>query len=146
MFKTILVALDGSKHADNALGVAIDLACKYDAELMLYHAIVAHTMRAQYESRVGDVARNVYKEIGAEIAGEVLDAAETRAREAGAARVRKISAEGNPAQGIIETASREGADLIVMGSRGLTGFHGFVVGSVAQKVITLADCPVIVAK
>lgn len=146
MFKTILVALDGSKHAENALGVAIDLACKYDAELMLYHSIVAHTMRAEYESRVADVAKNVYKEIGAEIAGEVLDAAETRAREAGAARVRKVVTESNPAQGVIETANREGADAIVMGSRGLTGFHGFVLGSVAQKVTALADCPVIVVK
>ena len=54
--------------------------------------------------------------------------------------------EGEPATAIVEFAARGNFDLIVMGARGLSNLQGMLLGSVSQKVLTLAKCPVLVVK
>jgi nucleotide-binding universal stress UspA family protein len=53
---------------------------------------------------------------------------------------------GRPADAIIETAQEKNADLIVLGSHGRTGVERLLMGSVAERVIVLASCPVLVVK
>ena len=53
---------------------------------------------------------------------------------------------GSPAETIVETAEDEGYDLIVMGSRGLGRFEGFLMGSVSQYVLQHVHCPVLVVR
>jgi nucleotide-binding universal stress UspA family protein len=50
---------------------------------------------------------------------------------------------GNPSQQIVETAKKESADIIVIATHGMTGWRRFIFGSVAEKVVRLAECPVL---
>ena len=61
-------------------------------------------------------------------------------------KVSKILLEGRPADKIIETAKKGNIDMIVMGSRGLGGIIGFILGSVSDRVADRATCPVLIVK
>ena len=61
-------------------------------------------------------------------------------------RVKAITTVGVPSDEIVQTAAKESADLIVMGTHGWTGFKHILLGSVAEKVLRAADCPVLVVK
>jgi nucleotide-binding universal stress UspA family protein len=145
MYETILVALDGSAHSDKALSRAIELAEKYQAELLLFHAAVMPPV-PEYQGRAKRVAKGMYHDIGTELGNELLDAAEAKAREAGRTAIRRRLAFGNPAREIIKAVEEEKVGLTVTGTRGVAGFSQFVLGSVVQKVAALADCHVLVVK
>lgn len=141
----ILVALDGSGQPDKALVRAIDLAEKYKSELLLFHAAIVQPV-PEIQGRAKAVAKEMYQKISAELGNEILDGAEARAREAGLTSVRKKLVFGNPAKEIIDTVARENVGLVVTGTRGLSGFNQYVLGSVVQKVAALAKCHVLVVK
>lgn len=146
VFRKILVAVDGSSHADRALDAAIELAQRCGAELLLFHAIELSPMRVDLEGLVDEAARQAYRRVGEELADKVLEAAEQRVRAAGLDRARRIVQAGNAAVAIDETARAQDVDLIVVGTRGLTGLHGLALGSVAHKVTSMAPCPVMVVR
>jgi nucleotide-binding universal stress UspA family protein len=62
------------------------------------------------------------------------------------AKVERVAAEGDPAEKILEHAKKSKADLIVVGTRGLTRIGEFVLGSVSHKVVHLAKCPCLTVK
>jgi nucleotide-binding universal stress UspA family protein len=146
VFDKILVALDGSAHADKALDTAIALAQRCDAELILFHAVAPHGLRGDYEAMVAKTAREVFRNVAHELADDLLSSAEERIRAAGLHKVERLSVEGDPAKTLVESAKQSGADLIVMGTRGLTGLQGMAMGSVAHKVTNAAPCPVMIIK
>jgi nucleotide-binding universal stress UspA family protein len=146
MFDKILVGLDGSQNSAPALETAIGLAQRCQARLVLFHAIDVHPARAHLEHFVEEAARAVYQRAGQEIAGNILDDAERRAREAGLAQVERVVEEGSAARTIVDYAKRNGVELIVIGTRGLMGLHGLALGSVAQQVTATAHCPVMVVR
>jgi nucleotide-binding universal stress UspA family protein len=146
VFSKIMVALDGSGHAERALEMAISLAQRCDAELVLFHAIDTHPMRSNYNAMVAKAAREVYSKVGQEIADDLLGQGRAKAEGAGLTRVHTHSAEGNPAAVLIEEVKRAGIDMLVIGTRGLTGLHEIAVGSVAHKLTVAAPCPVLVVK
>ncbi len=141
MFKSILVPVDGSDHALRALDVACDLAQKYGATLRLVHA---------YPPIFTDSTMG-----GAGI--EPLIARRTEAGEAVLARAREhvrdcvldITTElreAPDAEAILEEADAHHCDLIVMGTRGLGRLTGLLLGSVSQKVVQHAKCPVLLVR
>ncbi|MCP4330516.1 MAG: universal stress protein [Alphaproteobacteria bacterium] len=174
MFKTILAATDGSDHADKAVGLASDLAAKYDAKLILLHVLLSGDRADQLRhwaeienivpARSGSIATALAEipmakapapgdgteflaQRASEQVGEHLTKACARlAREKGAKTVETVVAEGDPAKCILETAKKEGADLIVLGSRGLGDLKGLLLGSVSHKVSHLADCTCITVR
>jgi len=145
MFRRILVAVDGSDHASRALEVALELAARCEAQLVLFHAVELHPMRADLERMVDEAARQIYERVGLELAEAVLDRAEEKVRAAGLQAERR-TATGSAAQAIVDAAERGKVDLIVVGTRGLTGVHGLALGSVAHKVTSMAGCPVMVVR
>lgn len=145
-FRNILVAVDGSSHGERALAAALDLARRCNATLLLFHAIELGPMRADLDGMVDEAAREVYRRVGAELADNVLDGAEQQARSAGLEQVQRLAQPGNAAAAIVEAAQTKGADLIIVGTRGLTGLHGLALGSVAHKVTSMAHCPVLVVR
>ncbi len=145
MYEIILVALDGSNHAEKALIRAIDLAEKYQSELLLFHAAIVQPV-PEIQGRAKTVAKEMYQKISAELGDEILDAAEAKAREAGLTSIRRKLVFGNPAKEIIDTVAKENVGLVVTGTRGMSGFNQFVLGSVVQKVAALAKCHVLVVK
>ena len=145
-FRKILVAVDGSSHAERALTAAIELARRFDATLVLFHAVELSPMRADLDGLVDEAARQVYRRVGEELAGKILDAAEQRARAGGIAPIERIAGDGDAAATIVDAARAGDVGLIVVGTRGLTGLHGLALGSVAHKVTSMAHCPVMVVR
>jgi nucleotide-binding universal stress UspA family protein len=147
MFKTVLVAVDGSEHATKALDIASDLAQRYGARLIIlsvyrHHSALedTHTLvRGSDEVEAPDVTLGRF-------AREMVDTALARARVNGAPEVEGLVRRGPPARTIVQIAKERAAEAIVMGSRGLGDVGGFLLGSVSHKVSSLAECTCITVK
>ncbi len=181
MFKSVVVATDGSTHSSRAVAVAADLAAKYEAELAIVHVLghgpiapeMAHMAEAEHmvESRAGAGARRVagsrsvedftgnlavarntgeseaYRyQIRQAIGEQLTSRARQVAREAGVKAARTYIDEGGAAERVLERAKEVNADLIVLGSRGLSEFKGLLLGSVSHKVCQLANCTCVTVK
>ena len=133
----IVVGIDASDPSLDALRWALDEARLRGAELELVHAfprpeMVGMTMIVTLPS--DDELRAASE--------QVLESALERVGGAGDVRVTHRVGTGGPASVLVEAA--EGADLLVVGARGLGGFKGLLLGSVTQQVIAHAPCPVVV--
>jgi nucleotide-binding universal stress UspA family protein len=144
MFKKILLPTDGSDTAQRAALVAIDLAGRYGATLEIVSVI--DPLPFVYFPDGGAEAMAYYLEAAETAAKGGLDGAEAAAKAAGVACSCHILREHGPAQAITEHALSSGCELIVMGSHGRRGLDAVILGSVAQKVLTLAKLPVLVVK
>lgn len=148
MNEKILVPLDGSKHAFKALDYACDLAEKYGSTLVLLHVVTSRELPEavrQYVEveHIEEPPGYVYEQMVAE---NVLGDGERRAQKRGLKTVRKLVEHGDPTEVIMHVAKNEGCDAVVMGTRGLSGIRGLMVGSVAHKVSHLAPCTVITVR
>ena len=145
MNKHILVPLDGSDCALKALEIAADLAEKYGSTLIVLHVVPSNEVPrglrewAKTEQYL-DPPEAIYEQA---IADHILEAAETRLSGKKVGPIKRATENGDAAKKILEVAKREGADLIVLGTRGLSDFQGLVFGSVAHKVSHAATCTVI---
>ena len=140
--KTILVATDFSGPAQHAVDYAADLAQHFEAELILFHAYNIEIPIASPAMSGGYVLPDGFFE---EISKQARLQVESASKELIA---RGVSATGiardEPAAlAIIGEAKRREADLIVMGTRGLTGLKHVALGSIADKVVRMASCPVL---
>ena len=176
MLKTILVAADGSDHADKAVDWAIELAVKHDARLVLLYvaphrevppelrrmAEVEHIVEpGGVEARpLGDPLYPAGSAVGPgleetmvssariyrEVGERLLDGARFRAEQRGVKAIETVVAHGDPAHQIIHGAKGHAAELIVMGRRGHGDLQGLLLGSVSHKVCQLADCACLTVK
>jgi nucleotide-binding universal stress UspA family protein len=141
-FHTLLVPVDFSPHSSEALQLAIELAETFRAKIHLLHA---------YELSVNQL--RLYGVVFPEPSYEkVRDAAVLRLEEE-LRKVKEAGLEGevqviqsSPAEAIAEAARELPADLIVMGTRGYTGLKHVLLGSVAERTVRIAPCPVITLK
>lgn len=145
----ILVGIDGSGPSLNAVDFAADLASKYNAELIVL--TVSHHFPSDVDRAVEEYARVEHitgpkNELILTTADNLLDTARKRAEAKGAMRISPERSFGDPAEEIIAAAKDRQADLIVVGSRGHGRLIGLLLGSVAQKVISLGHCPVVVVR
>ena len=144
--KRILVAIDRSEPSMRALDMAADIAVKYGAELVLL--TVMHDVGpsdpgieayAQIE-HIKDGSTALKIESVRESLSDICKGAKAK----GARNVTVDVALGDAAEEILANAKSGEADLIVMGNRGHGRLAGLLLGSVAQKVVGLAACPVLV--
>lgn len=119
----ILVATDGSSHADSAVAAAGRLAQTLKRPLAAVSAVLPSHNDARRQEAVAAVER-----VKAAYGGE------------------GIVAEGRPEQIIVEQAKRIGAALIVVGTHGRTGLDRLLMGSVTERVIGFSECPVLAVK
>ncbi len=147
MFKTILVPVDGSEHAQKALSVACQLARQEETcTLHLVHIPEELAHETTLVWGIGAIAVEASREEREEAGKQVITRAEKAAREQGATNVETVIARGDPARAILSEAGKRSVDAIVMGSRGLSDLQGFVVGSVSHKVSHAAECSVITVR
>lgn len=146
MFDKVLVALDGSDHAQHALQMASQLAQRCNAALILFHSVEVHPFRSDYDRRVIESAREVYRRIGMEQADAILQEAEDLARAAGLDKVTRVVGEGDPVKAMLKITRETPVDVLVVGTRGLTGLREIAMGSVAHKMSVAAPCPVLIVK
>jgi nucleotide-binding universal stress UspA family protein len=142
VFKRIVVAYDGSDQAIKALNTAIELAKAFNSKLDVVEVVdTAALLGMGFAPIPSDVIAQIYNK-----AQNDVEQAKKKAQEAGVKDVTSQVLEGDPATSIIEYASKNGADLIVMGSRGLSTFKRLVLGSVSSKVVQESRIPVLVVK
>lgn len=140
--KRILVPLDFSDHAESILAWASHLAEEHGSSLILMHAYHLPVEFQQME--------------GAYLPAEFWTQVKTEAEKsleghAAALRARGLEVEvevveGYPATAIEEAVTRKNADLVVIGTHGHTGLKHLLLGSVAERVVQKAPCPVLTVK
>jgi nucleotide-binding universal stress UspA family protein len=175
MFSKILLATDGSSHANSALKIAIDMALKYESELTIVHVLthdhpseemehmieVEHLDQGFSPTRIHDDVNRIADTLSRRsllrsgdqearvitvIGEQILKAAHHMAHDAGLKDVRTEIHSGDYANAILEVAEKVKPDIIVMGRRGLSRLKGFVTGSVSHKVAQRASCSVLTVK
>jgi nucleotide-binding universal stress UspA family protein len=139
MFNRIVLGIDGSDHAVKATAVAAELAKATGSEVLVLH--VLERMAASNGGPATDL------ELPRD-AASLVETAAARLREEGIKTTEKIvtAPSGRVAPEIMGAADEVSADLIVVGSRGLSDFSGLLVGSVSHKLIQHANCPVLVVR
>ena len=140
--KKILWPTDFSEASYEALSTADTLALHFSAELILVHVIPPVPLIPAYDAPAAGVAGTAYLKEIENTARESLDkvALERVSSEVGCL---KVVALGNPAEEVVRTAAEHVADLIVTATHGVSGWRRFIFGSVAEKVIRMALCPVL---
>jgi nucleotide-binding universal stress UspA family protein len=139
--ENILCAIDFSETSIRALGYAVAFARAFAARLTVVHVTPALEDALEPAGRgsgsEGRRSRTADEEVIAEI-GRAIE-------RAGAADLapRPLAQEGRPAAAIVRCAAETGADLLVVGTHGRGGFHRLLLGSVTEKVVRTAGCPVL---
>lgn len=144
MFQKILVGVDGSESALQAVGVAASLAEAFDGRLVLVHvvqvsAIAEQALKISATAHLSESPKGIMERLSQ----DVLDGARERARKAGLTdkQISTATVDGDQARELIKAAKRKKVDLIVVGSRGRGRLEGLLIGSVSQKVSALSPCP-----
>ena len=145
MFRTIVVGTDGSDTAAKAVGQAAELAASVGATLLIVSAfepISGTRLREEAQQAPDDVRWMVNPR---EDVDATLQAAVELAADAGADS-KTFARQGDPADAILDVAEEQGADLIVVGNKGMTGAKRFLLGSVPNKVSHHAPCSVLIVR
>ena len=174
MFKSIVVAFDGSAHASRALETAAKLAAREQATLGIVNVIDADHMNLPMEIRkMGEIEHiidpmpnllvdfeNAPPDLANNMARSSVDSqramlqyaefivaqARKQAMSFGATEVEVRIVTGDPAEGVVDFASEHNADLIVCGSRGLGRMKKLLLGSTSHKIAQLAECSCLTIK
>ena len=139
----ILVPVDFSEHSDFALDYAMDIARSFGAKLHVVHAY-SLPMQVSGPYDVAALPGDYLQQIRDAAAGRLQEARQ-KVTDAGL-ECEATLCDGSPAEAIVETAKASGADLIVMGTRGHTGLKHVLLGSVAERTVRIAPCPVLTAR
>ena len=146
--RKIICPVDFSEPSDAALRYAVDLADHFSAEIVLLHAInqidptpspsytLTHHVMEQIPQIMQQMTENAHDALQKLIANHIADRVPAR----------HVVEVGDPATRIVEAAEKEQADLIVIATHGRSGIKGFFFGSVAEKVVRTAGCPVLTMK
>ena len=136
----IVVGIDGSQGARQALDWAVAEAKLRDAHLMVIHAwLEPAAVAVGSVITVGGVEPEIFEETAQRTMADVLGAVDTSELSQG---IDSHVVAGAPARALLDAA--KDADLLVVGSRGLGGFSGLLLGSVSQQVAHHATCPVVI--
>jgi nucleotide-binding universal stress UspA family protein len=138
----ILVPVDFSEHSAKALEMAVDLAKALGASIQLLHC---YQIQPAGVSPYGIVLPESFDRDLREAAGRQLAEWRDKVTTQGVGAEASLSSMF-PSLAIAETASEVGADLIVMGTRGLSGIKHVLLGSVAERTLRVAPCPVLTVK
>jgi nucleotide-binding universal stress UspA family protein len=141
--KLILAPVDFSDHSHEALQVAGDFALRLGADLLLVHAVPAIPKlpspgtifrEAEYEDELRKDAERRLAALAEEIAKK------------GVRTATEVGVANDVGMEILRVAEHHHVDLIVIATHGMTGWHKLAFGSVAEKVVKLASCPVLLLR
>jgi nucleotide-binding universal stress UspA family protein len=136
-WKSILFATDGSKYSENAANKAIDFAKSYGSEIKVISVVdVTDEFMARAPSAVEDLVKK---------AKEIVEDVREKASSKGI-KTEGIVREGDAYKVIVNVAKKQKANAVIMGSHGRTGLKRLLMGSVTERVIGHAPCPVLVVK
>jgi nucleotide-binding universal stress UspA family protein len=139
MYEDILLPTDGSESMDAVVEHAADIASRRDATVHVLYVIDDRSFLTLQEGMKTDVVEELRVE------GETATTDVAGALEAAGVTVRTDIRKGNPADEILASLEECGVDLVVMGTHG-ADYQRNMLGSVSQKVVTMADVPVLTVK
>ena len=142
--RTILVPTDFSEYAEYAFPWALQMAADWQAKLVLFHAVVPISPLAFPDSAYLLELRRVEADMLADAEKRMAECVKKQGSSAVVMEARIVV--GEPVSEIYQAVGREQADLIIMGSHGRTGLAHVLLGSVAERVIRHASCPVLVVR
>ena len=145
MFGSIVVGTDGSETAGEAVRQATDLAKSVGASVNLVSAfepVGNQRLREERQQVPEDMQWMVNEREDVE---NTLNSAAEQIREAGV-KVETFARQGDPADAILDVAEEQGADLIIVGNKGMSGAKRFLLGSVPNKVSHHAPCSVMIIR
>jgi nucleotide-binding universal stress UspA family protein len=152
-FSKILITVDGSEESMNAADYAIAMAKKEDndAQLIALHVLFSQTGYAYSTNIFGLVTPSSINELLQDAKHEAqqwFDKIKEKMYENGDVQLKTevVVSPTSVVGAIVDYAERENVDLIVIGSRGRSGFKKMLLGSTASGVVTYATCPVMVVK
>ena len=138
MYKKILVPTDGSDFAKDAALHALFLAKVSGAEIIALSVSENHFINGISVSEEIEQINQILTDRCKKDLKEFEDLNDD------GVKISSVIKEGSPAKTILEVAEEEDIDLIVIGSSGKSGFDRFILGSVSDKVVNAAKCPVLV--
>lgn len=147
LFNGILVATDGSEPSQRAVETAARLAAA-DGETLYILNVIRDMQFPAALSRMAEVERLVgtRTDVLNYVAQKILNDAKEQARKHGARSIETLTRSGDPASAIVEAANDQGTSLIVVGTRGLGGMAGALLGSVSRKVSNLSEQNVLIVR
>jgi nucleotide-binding universal stress UspA family protein len=142
-FRKILAPVDFSPHSNDGMRLAADIARRYDAGLTLAHVYqpVAYPFPEGFLLYTPNQLAEMLTELQ-----KLLDRARAELEASGPVRAETRLLQGIVASEIVTVAEQESFDLIVMGTHGRTGLQHALLGSVAEKVLRRAHCPVLTVR
>jgi nucleotide-binding universal stress UspA family protein len=139
MFARIVVAIDGSPSADHALATAVEIARKFSSELTLITVLAPYVPIYPMAGAIPPILEDVRDD-----SQKMLDARAGPLRALGLRNVKSEVLEGPVVDSIVAYLREGGADLVVLGARGLSLGARLFLGSVSEGVVTHARIPVLV--
>jgi nucleotide-binding universal stress UspA family protein len=137
-FDRILVGYDGSEKAERALETALGFASASDAKVEILSVVrPPEPLNQPQAQETINAARRHFEEVLRRISEAVSS---------NGIRVSTSIAVGHPAEQILECAERISADLVIVGQRGASEFEGISLGSVSERVLAYAHCPVLLTR
>jgi universal stress protein A len=140
----ILFCTDFSENSESAGKCALEYSKAFGADLTIIHVIDSWAGFPAYDYGVPQDIRNVVHKLEGGVEAQL----EAMVRTFSQAKVKAKACHriGVPAEEIVQVAKEESADLIVMGTHGWSGFRHMLLGSVAERVLRAATCPVLVVR
>ena len=153
MFNKILVGFDGSDPSKRALHYALVLSKKFSSELLILTAYQKHLLPTfssedAEEIEVIDVElqEQYWESVKKHYANVLRSAEQIVNKDWPSVKYTSLLVEGRPSTEIMSAAQRNEVDLIILGSRGIGGVTGWILGSTAKSVLDHCDRPVFVIK
>ncbi len=143
MYKKILLPTDGSEYANKAAEHAIWIARASGAEIIALNVIETSSLVGLPAEDLVVRIKEMLKEEGRQSLEHIYEMAQKETVDDGDIKVTLITEEGSPADAILKTIDKEHIDLVVMGTSGKHGLDRFLLGSVTEKVVRSAKCPVL---
>ena len=145
MFASIVVGTDGSQTAREAVRQSVELARRHGARLDIvsaYEPVPAGRLREEAQQVPGDLQWmvNAREDVDATLREAAAES------EAAGIPTETYARQGDPADAILDVAEERGADLIVVGNKGMTGAKRFLLGSVPNKISHHAPCSVLIIR
>lgn len=145
MYTHILIATDGSELAQKAVTAGLDLASELKSQVTAVMVTESWAAMVTGEAAIGFPVAE-YEETAAANAKRILSAVSEQARKSDVKCTALHVKDQYPAEGILDTASKKGCDLIVMASHGRRGLGRLLLGSEAVRVLTHSRVPVLICR
>ena len=149
VFSKILVPIDGSKYSFKASEYAIDISKKYGSELNLLSVVSSRIRHGDSSGYFGAIPPTYFKKYENDAAkwfNRITNNVNKDQPQVKKIKTEVITTPISVVSAILEYADKRNIDLIVVGTRGITGFKRMLLGSVASGVVTYAHCSVLVVR